>query len=250
MAYDPTKNIHAGHRERLRGTFAEHGADSLRTHQLLELLLFYAIPYKDTNPIAHALLTRFGSLREIFAAPISELESVEGVGRNAAVMLKLVFDSAMEYLEIGSDRPSFNTTRAIGLYLSEFYRGADTEFVSLMLLDNSNSLITCKRVFDGDVSSSALHVSELVGIAIRAGASSVVIAHNHPGGLAIPSSDDLHTTRELARAFAVSGMLLIDHVIIAGDDFSSTIKSHPASFITASKKPLSSSRISEEEADS
>lgn len=237
MGYDAKKNIHAGHRERLRSSFIENGADSFRTHQLLELLLFYAIPYKDTNPIAHELISRFGSLRGVLEAQIEELEAVPGVGRSAAIMIHSIFDYVGSYLD--SDRDDelcFNYVRKIGRYFLKFYEGSSDEFVMLMLLDNRNSLISCSKVFDGDVSSAALHPSILIERAILAHASSAVIAHNHPHGMAIPSSNDLDTTRELARAFAASGINLMDHIIIANSDFCSVLNSAPAMLLAANKK--------------
>lgn len=237
MGYDAKKNVHAGHRERLRGSFVENGADSFRTHQLLELLLFYAIPYKDTNPIAHALISRFGSLRGVLEASVEELETVSGVGRSVAIMLHSVSDYVGDYLESGrDDELCFNYVRKIGRYLLKFYAGSEEEFVSLMLLDNRNCLISCRKVFDGDVSSAALHPSVMIEQAILSHASGAIIAHNHPHGMAIPSSNDLDITREFSRAFAASGINLIDHIIIANNDFCSVLNSAPAMFLASSRK--------------
>ena len=234
MGYDPKNNIHAGHRERLRSSFAEHGADSFQTHQLLELLLFYAIPYRDTNPTAHELISRFGSLKGVFRASIKELEEVPGVGRGAAVMLKLAIDCAADYLS--SDRKQnlhFDSIQRIGEYLVDFYGNTSEEFVTLMLLDNGRSLVSCHKIFSGKISSAALRPSTLIEHAILYNASSAVVAHNHPNGIALPNKDDLDTTHDFAIAFATSGITLVDHIIVANNDFCSIVKREPTLFLSA-----------------
>ncbi len=215
-----TDDIHSGHRDRLRRQFERAGIDSLSDVQVIELLLFYAIPRRDTNPIAHRLLDRFGSLSGVFEAPIAELCQIEGVGKNAAMLLSLVPQSARRYLiDRARVETVLDTTEKAGRYLLPFFHGERDEVVYLLCLDAKCKVLDCRLLFRGSVNTAGVSVRKIVEAALAYNATSVVLAHNHTSGIALPSAEDEQTTRRLRAALDAVGILLADHIVIADDDF-------------------------------
>ena len=212
-------SIHDGHRSRLKERFCKEGLDHFEEHQVLELLLFYCIPRVDTNPIAHALLERFGSLARVLEAPVEELEKVTGIGHNAAVFLSLVMQTGRYYqVSAASHNVIMNTLSDCGRYLIPFFYGRRNETVYLLCLDAKAKVLCCKEVGEGSVNSAAVPIRRIVEIALGANATTVVLAHNHPSGLALPSPEDELTTRQLAAALSAVEITLADHLIIADGD--------------------------------
>lgn len=220
-------SIHDGHRQRVKDRFCKEGLDHFEEHQVLELLLFYCIPRVDTNPIAHALLDRFGSFAQVLEAPAEELEKVPGVGHNAAVFLSLV-TAAGRYYQVNSATRStaLNTVEECGRYLLPFFYGRRNEMVYLLCLDAKGKVLSCKQIGEGSVNSAGVPIRRIVETALAANASSVVLAHNHPSGIACPSDADVHTTQRVARALAAVEIDLADHIVVAEDDYVSMIQSH------------------------
>ena len=214
------ENVHGGHRERLKNRFLEEGLEHFDEHQVLELLLFYCIPRQDTNPIAHALLEHFGSLSQVMEAPPSELKKVAGMGEASATFLSLLnaFD---RYYQVNraSSLVILNTLEQCGRYLMPFFYGRRNETVYLLCLDAKCKVLCCKEVGEGSVNSAAVPIRRVVEMALGANATSVVLAHNHPSGLAVPSDEDQLTTRQLAIALAAVDITLVDHMIMADDEF-------------------------------
>lgn len=225
------ENVHGGHRERLKNRFLKEGLEHFDEHQVLELLLFYCIPRQDTNPIAHALLEHFGSLSQVMEAPPSELKKVAGMGEASATFLSLLnaFD---RYYQVNraSSLVILNTLEQCGRYLMPFFYGRRNETVYLLCLDAKCKVLCCKEVGEGSVNSAAVPIRRVVEMALGANATSVVLAHNHPSGLAVPSDEDQLTTRQLAIALAAVDITLVDHMIMADDEFVSLRQSgkyHP-----------------------
>lgn len=214
------ENVHGGHRERLKNRFLKEGLEHFDEHQVLELLLFYCIPRQDTNPIAHALLEHFGSLSQVMEAPPSELKKVAGMGEASATFLSLLnaFD---RYYQVNraSSLVILNTLEQCGRYLMPFFYGRRNETVYLLCLDAKCKVLCCKEVGEGSVNSAAVPIRRVVEMALGANATSVVLAHNHPSGLAVPSNEDQLTTRQLAIALAAVDITLVDHMIMADDEF-------------------------------
>lgn len=210
-----------GHRERLKRRFLNEGLENFEPHNVLELLLFYAIPRIDTNPIAHRLMDRFGSLSEVFNASVSELCSVEGIGENAAVFLKLMGES-LKYCQSDTektDRMTFDQEKRIGKYLIGKYRGLQNEVVFLLIFDGKRRLIETYKVYEGSVSSAGVNIRRMAQIALENRAVAVILAHNHPGGIAFPSSDDLLVTASLKKALMLLDIDLVAHYIIAEESY-------------------------------
>ena len=214
------ENVHGGHRERLKNRFLEEGLEHFDEHQVLELLLFYCIPRQDTNPIAHALLEHFGSLSQVMEAAPSELKKVAGMGEASATFLSL-FNAFNRYYQVNraSSLVILNTLEQCGQYLMPFFYGRRNETVYLLCLDAKCKVLCCKEVGEGSVNSAAVPIRRVVEMALGANATSVVLAHNHPSCLAFPSDEDQLTTRQLAVALAAVDITLVDHMIMADDEF-------------------------------
>ncbi len=218
--------IHDGHRQRLKDRFLQNGIDGFNQVQVLELLLFYCIPRQDTNPIAHRLLQRFGSLAQVLEAPVEELEKVEGIGSNAASFLRLVTEAG-RYYQVNRIQQNriLTTIDQCGEYMKPMFIGRPNETVFLLCLDAKCKVLACKEIGEGSVNSAGVPIRRIVETALIANASTVVLAHNHPSGLALPSHDDVATTRRLAMALNAVDIVLIDHIIVADDDFVSLAQS-------------------------
>ena len=219
--------IHDGHREKMRRRFLSGGLEQFADHEALELLLYYAIPRRDTNPIAHALIDRYGSLSAVLAAPVEDLQKVEGIGESAAILLKLVPRLCAKARLADADRQELilNTASRAGAYLLERFYGEQNEVIYQLCLDRKGKLLACKKLGEGSIASAALDVRKLVENAILHSASSVVLAHNHPSGIASPSHEDYAATDRARNALETIGVALADHIIVADGDFVSLAES-------------------------
>ena len=219
-------SIHDGHRERLRERFRQEGLDNFDELYVLELLLFYCIPVRDTNLLAHRLLDHFGSLTAVLDADVTELEKVEGIGRNTATFLALI-TKVGRYYQIQSAKPGsiLNTIHDCGEYLRPYFFGRENEAVFMLCLDAKCKVICCKMVSEGSVNTANIPMRRVVEIALSANATTVVLAHNHPSGIAVPSADDVQTTYRIAAALEAVDVVLADHIVVSGDDFVSMVDS-------------------------
>lgn len=213
-------NVHEGHRQRLKNRFIETGFQGFEPHNILELLLFYSIPRKDTNVIAHNLLNRFGSLKNVFNASFEDLIQVEGIKENSATLIKMVPLIAKEYVDSSlTKNPIFDTANKIGEYFVNKYMDAQNEIVYIMLLSNKFELLSVEKIHEGNVSSAHVSTRKIIELTIRHNASMVVLAHNHPGGTICPSLEDINTTASLMTALNNCEILLLEHFVIAGNEF-------------------------------
>lgn len=214
------ENIHQGHRQRLKERFLREGLEHFSDVHVLELLLFYAIPRKDTNPIAHRLLATFGSLSGVLSAEVEDLKKVEGMTESAATLLTIAPQLLQRYVQQSQDMGKIlTTTDACGKYLMPHFFLAKEEQAWLLSLDAKCKVLDCRRIHIGSVNTVGVSVRKVVETALRVGASSVVLAHNHTSGIALPSEADKLTTRQLYNALNAVDVLLADHIIVAGDDF-------------------------------
>lgn len=212
--------VHDGHRDRLKKRFWEQGLDGFEDHNVLELLLFFAMPRCDTNPTAHALLDAFGSLSGVMEASPDELRAVDGVGENAATLMRLIPAVCRRYM---TDREnSFDvidvSEKAAVMLLPRYLLERD-EVVYIMCLDSKNKLLCCRELFRGVVNSAEISIRKIAELALAKNASGVIISHNHISGIALPSAEDEYTTKKLCSALEAIGITLVDHIIVAGDDY-------------------------------
>ncbi|MBQ2816026.1 MAG: DNA repair protein RadC [Clostridia bacterium] len=195
-------------------------------HNVLELLLFFGIPYKDTNDLAHELLNRFGSLSGVLEASREELMSVKGIGENAATLLNLIPSLSRKYLEDKVDEKAvMSSCEDVGNYLVAKYRFRQDEVFSMLCLDQSCRLISWEIISIGTINVTAVNSRKVIEAAMKTSANAVVLAHNHPNGLAVPSSDDIKSTIALVEALDIIGVRVLDHIIISGEDFVSLVSS-------------------------
>ena len=190
-----------GHRARMRAAYLQGGGDAMPDHQLLELLLSISIPRKDVKPIAYALINRFGSLEQVFAAGAADLQQVPGVGEQTAVQILLVRDAARSCA-----------------YFANLLRDKTTEQVYLVTLDGSAKILQTHAVGSGSVNLAAVDQRTLMEHILRDNASAVMLAHNHPGGKAQPSAQDLEFTIRLLSILRSIHVQLLDHIIVSPTD--------------------------------
>ena len=211
--------IHDGHREKMRRRFQETGLEGFADHEALELLLYYAIPRRDTNELAHRLLTRYGSLSALLQAPIEDLRRVEGVGESAAVLLKLVPAFVYKAQRSAGQETVLNATEKAGRYLLSCFAGERNEVIYQLCLDRKGKLLARKRLSEGGSAAAELNIRRLVENALLSSASAVILSHNHPSGIALPSREDYATTQQAQDALRTIGVELLDHIIVAEDDY-------------------------------
>ena len=219
-------SIHDGHRQRLKERFLRGGLDNFTDVQVLELALFYCIPRKDTNPIAHALLDHFGSLSQVLEASVEELQKVPGIGENTAIYLTMLTQVGRYYLVDRSQREVIlPTIDKCGAYLVPHFFGRSVETVFLLCLDAKCKVLCCRVIGQGSVNSAGISIRKIVEVALGANATTVVLAHNHPSGLALPSAEDIQTTRRVAAALRAVEVHLADHIVVADGDYVSMVQS-------------------------
>jgi len=220
-------SIHDGHRQRLRGRFLKEGLDNFEEVQVLELMLFYCVPRQDTNPLAHALLNRFGSVSKVLDAPVDALKQVPGIGDSVATYLSLITAVGRYYLVNRATQSDILTTiEKCGEYLLPFFHGRRNEMVYLLCLDAKCKVLACNLVGEGSVNSAGVPIRRIVEMALAANATSVLLAHNHPSGIALPSDEDKQTTKLVAMALDLVDIELVDHLVIADEDFVSLRQSN------------------------
>ena len=216
----------AGHRQRVKDRFRKEGLDSFDEVHALELLLFYAIPRIDTKPLARSLLDRFGSFALVLEATPEELIAVPGMGENGATFLSLVTAAGRYYQKCRTDRPVIlDSTEKYGSYLSDLFFGKTNETVFALCMDAKCKVLCCREVGEGDVNSANVPIRRVVGIALGVNATTVILAHNHPSGFAVPSAEDVGTTERLASALGAMDIVLADHVVVSDNDCVSMVAS-------------------------
>lgn len=213
-------SLHDGHRARKKEQFLLHGLDCFAEHEALELLLFYVLPRRDTNPLAHRLLETFGSLKAVLNAEPEHLMQVEGVGESTAVFLSLLgaVYRRMDKMPHKKARQCFGSVKNSYDYFKNLLRKEPREALYMACLDSSGHLLNCRKVADGDVSAVQLPLRKMVQDAMLCGASTVILAHNHPSGVASASERDYCATAVVYAEMEKVGIELRDHIIVAGDD--------------------------------
>ena len=209
---------HDGHRQRLKTEFLAR-PDSFPDHKLLELLLFYANPRSDTNPLAHELLDHFGSLAGILDASPEELQKVKGVGEHAAVLFKAAKELSGRYLTARTQVDDIaQSSRDYYALLQPYFFGARNEQTCLLCMDGKHKVLGIRKLGEGNVNAVNITIRLIAEAALSLNASAVVLAHNHVSGIAFPSSDDIATTDNLAPFLARMGIELVEHLIFVDDD--------------------------------
>lgn len=213
-------NPHEKHRKRLREKLYKF-EETMEDHEMLELLLFSVIPRGNTNDTAHALIKRFGSLYNVFSASVEELMSVEGIGEKAAALIYEQSGLLRRYSIEKMNAPSnmVLTPKNAGRYIMNFFEGYSNEVLILFSLNRECKIQKSIIVSKGTIDRVQAYMRDIVRIALESNAAYVILAHNHPGGEAKASENDLIFTAELERALTYINVRLIDHVIVANGDY-------------------------------
>lgn len=212
--------MHTGHRDRVKDKIIKGGLGILSPHEVLEFLLFYAIPRKDTNGLGHRLIEEFGSLSGVLNASYEELMNTEGMTKSAAVLLTSFPELFRQYnLDLLKIKTRLPTPASTLNYLINLFNGEKEEKVYLICLDNSLNIINCCLINSGTANSVNVMVRQISEAALKNKAVSVILAHNHPSGNVRPSRNDVEFTRFVMLSLSVLEINFYDHYIISGKDF-------------------------------
>lgn len=209
-------NVHAGHREKTREKYERAGADAFLPHELLEMLLFYAVPYRDTNPSAHRLIERFGSLSGVLSAKREELCSIPGIGEHAAALVAAVreiSDAALS--ETLPDRRENRQT--IARRAREELRNAGSDRTVAYFLDNAYSLLGAETVYDGYLGAAGFRDKQIVRPALKYRASFVVLASCHASRSSRADENEIAASDHFRKSLRLSGLTLLEHFLFSGD---------------------------------
>jgi DNA repair protein RadC len=209
------KGYAEGHRERLRARYRQAGEAALHDYELLELLLTYAIPRRDTKLLAKKLLERFGTLARVFEAEPAALEEVDGIGPQAATLVSLIRPLATRFLKARpTDRTILRSTGEAAAYFQAKLKGLPEEEVHVAFVNAKNAVTATECLQRGTVDQSAVYVRKIIERALAHKASGFILAHNHPSGDATPSAHDRELTEAMKAAAAAVGIRFLDHLII------------------------------------
>lgn len=209
------------HRQQWRERYGCEGESAFDDQQLLELLLFYAISRRDTDELAHQLLSRFGSLKAVLRASIDELSTVPGLGGSAATLVRLAYDISCRAQQLPPSREETKFPKQAGKYFFQLLHEQRVEKLYAAFLDAQERLISCRCLSEGTVTSTSIEIRPIVAYALYLDASGVILAHNHPGGQPLPSQADLSSTRGVERALAPLNIALKDHIIVSDNEYTS-----------------------------
>lgn len=215
-----TTHEHGGHRQRMRRRIKAAGLDGLADHEVLEVLLYFALPRGDTNALAHRLLNHFGSLSQVLEAAPEDLQKLEGIGENAAFVLSLMPGLAARYLrDKNRRRPVFGGTEAFTRYVVDLFAAENREVAYMLCLNGNLQLLHTIRLSEGSLASVEVPVSLVVERALQAKARGVVLAHNHPSGRQKVSHEDFELTKRCIKALDCVNIKLLDHLVVCGNTY-------------------------------
>lgn len=220
-------NIHKGHRQRVKERFEKEGLDSFSDHNVLEMLLFYSIPQRDTNEIAHSLLEKFGSFDGVFDADTEELTEVQGISNHSATLIKVVGEAWKRY-SLSKNKFAENAIDSVekaGNYCCTRLMGSNSENFLVICLNSRLNILSGEILFEGTVNRASVDIRKISEYSLKKKAASIIVAHNHPTGYLEPSADDITLTAKIADALKIFGIDFADHIICCGNDYFSMAQS-------------------------
>lgn len=192
----------------------ENGIEALEPHEALELLLFYSIPQRNTNDIAHELINRFGSLTAVFDAPVKSLCEVKNISENSAVLLKLI-PQLLRYYQVTPDKSlSMDNMDFVKKYFTSLYIGVKNEEFKVCCLDNNLQIISCNTLSVGSANEVTVTARMVAKAAFDANSQHIIISHNHPDTFPKPSKEDITLTNNLIGKLKPIGIDILDHIIV------------------------------------
>lgn len=218
---------HTGHRKRLLERFRKSGIQGLHDYEVLELLLTFALPRRDTKPVAKRLIARYKTLNTVLSTPADKLETVDGISARAATLFPLLKEIMASCLrEKYEERSVITHRRDVEEYLRFHFGLRRCEYVAALFLDNGHHVLSTELLSEGTANQCAVYPRRVVDRALRRDASSIIIAHNHPGGVPEASEADWRLTKRLCQVGKLLDLPLLDHVIISRDKVIS-LREHP-----------------------
>ena len=214
MEKNTKENIHKNHRSRMKATFLSHGFDAFSDIEKLEFLLFFAINQKDTNPLAHKLLKEFGSFDKVLEAPIESLQKVEGLGEHSAILINLMLQVASAYGKTKNDQYIPGTISA-KTFARNLFKGVSVEEFYVVCLNTANKVLCAKMINKGTSSEVPVDIRDITKIALANQCERILIAHNHPSGVARPSDEDISFTSKILFSCIINNIEVVDHVIVS-----------------------------------
>ncbi|HOS78031.1 MAG TPA: DNA repair protein RadC [Syntrophales bacterium] len=209
-----------GHRKRLKERYQAQGLSGFQDYEALELFLTYAIPRGDVKLLAKTLIAHFGSLKAVFDAEIAELETVKGVKRHTAILLKLSKELAGAYLkEQARERSQISCTQELYDYCLMVMGGLKDEQFRVIYLDAQNRIIDSELIEEGIVNQAVVYPRKVIERALKKKASALILAHNHPSGHVRPSDADVRLTKSVQDTARLLDILVHDHIIIGENRF-------------------------------
>ncbi|MCM1363564.1 MAG: hypothetical protein NC122_00470 [Faecalibacterium sp.] len=220
MSTNDSANIHKGHRQKVKQRYYETGLDSMPDHNVLEMLLFFGIPYKDTNEIAHELINRFGSFSAVLRTDVNALKKVKGMTDNAACLISMLLPIYKRYAsEMASKMPQMFSVEEIVEHMKPKLIDTSYERVFVLCFDGCHNLITTRQLTEGGLTSAKFDLRSVASVALETKTTDMILVHNHPNGIALPSTEDIVATERVKNLLNSLGVNLIDHIIIADEDY-------------------------------
>ena len=222
---EKNENLHKEHRKHLKEKFWEYGLDGIEDHELIELLLFYAVPQKNTNNVAHELINEFGRLSDILEADPENLMEFTDIKQHAVTLFKLILACVNKYMNEQNDIVNaMLTPQNIDKYIKNLFYGHTNEVAYALLLDKDCVVKKVKKLSTGTVNAAPLYTRDVVKLAVNEKYPYMILAHNHPNGNAMPSQNDLKITKTIELALNFVEVRLVDHVIVSGEKVISLAK--------------------------
>lgn len=214
------ESLHLGHRQRLKNRFLQEGLQNFEDHEVLQLMLFYAIPYKDTNELAHQLINKFGSLSKVVEANPKDLEKVSGISEHSAILLSIIPHFFRKYMaDRQKKKLNLDSSKKAGEFACSLYYGISYEVFYVICLDAQHNLLHYEIVHEGTIDEAPIYPRLIVESALRHKAHSVILSHNHPGGTSNISEADINATKRIISALAPIEIDVIDHIISVGNSY-------------------------------
>ena len=214
------ENPHKGHRNKVRQRYYETGFNGMADHNVLEMLLFFGIPYRDTNEMAHELIARFGSFSGVLEADINNLITVKGMTENAACLINMILPLYKRYMEdISKRKPVFSSKEEISEFARSLFLDTNDERIYALAYDTSRRYIGYKCIGEGDIRSSKVDIRKLSAFVLEIKATGIILVHNHPHGIALPSHEDIESTKYIYKILEALKVRLLDHIIVNEDDY-------------------------------
>lgn len=211
--------MHDGHRQRMIKKFLQHGSEALSDHELLEMILYFSIARRDTNEIAHNLITTFGSYNAVLSADFQDLKTVAGIGDHSAVLIKLVQQASKRYYTPSTENIRFKTSLDASRYLISHFFGEANEMFYILCLDMKFRLVHMELIAEGNHEEVVIYPRKIAAVVLRHNASRVILAHNHPTGSPSPSLKDIESTKQITEVLNTLDTELVDHIIVSGSQY-------------------------------